>query len=60
MSVSYDRCCIPHSLCTPQVWNERRRVEPADEPFFAREDYAAIEAEIRAGLNAFINQLGGR
>lgn len=41
-------------------WNTRRHVNPADEAYFARTDYAAMEDDIRKGLFAFIDQLGGR
>jgi hypothetical protein len=41
-------------------WNARRVVVPGDEAYFARTDYAAMDAEIRVGLDAFIDQLGGR
>ena len=43
-----------------ETWNARRRVNPDDEAYFARTDFAAMDAEIRAGLNAFIDKLGGR
>lgn len=43
-----------------QTWNGRRYVNPSDEAYFARTDYAAMDSEIRAALDAFIDKLGGR
>jgi phytanoyl-CoA hydroxylase len=42
------------------TWNARRYANPGDEAYFARTDYAAMEQEIKDGLWAFIDQLGGR
>jgi phytanoyl-CoA hydroxylase len=41
-------------------WNARRHVNPSDEAYFARTDYPAMEKEIKDGLWAFIDKLGGR
>lgn len=41
-------------------WNSTRYVNPQDEAYFQRTDYAAMQAEIHSGLLAFIDQLGGR
>lgn len=43
-----------------EEWNATRYVNPADEAYFARTDYTAMDAEIEGGLYAFIDQLGGR
>ena len=43
-----------------ETWNARRRIVAADEPYFARTDFDAMDAEVRAGLDAFIAKLGGR
>lgn len=42
------------------AWNDKRRTVPEDESFFSRTDYAAQIAEVRAGLEAFVDKLGGR
>ena len=42
------------------AWGDRRRVVAEDEGFFARTDYDAQVAEVRAGLEAFVDKLGGR
>jgi hypothetical protein len=69
----------PHQR-TPQSWNSKRYVNPADEPYFTVAEREEAQArgkgaaagsgplvgrarqteEIRAGLDAFIAQLGGR
>jgi hypothetical protein len=41
-------------------WNAHRYKNPSDEAYFARTDYPAMDNEIRVGLNAFIDKLGGR
>eukprot|EP00730_Choanoeca_flexa_P003821 TRINITY_DN11515_c0_g2_i1.p1 TRINITY_DN11515_c0_g2~~TRINITY_DN11515_c0_g2_i1.p1 ORF type:complete len:345 (+),score=55.76 TRINITY_DN11515_c0_g2_i1:37-1035(+) len=41
------------------AWNATRRTEAHDEPFFERTDYADIEDEIVAEVEAFVRELGG-
>jgi len=41
-------------------WNERRYVNPKDEWYFEQSDLKAVEKQIRADLNEFIEALGGR
>jgi hypothetical protein len=41
-------------------WNERRRAVAADEAYFARTDYDAMDREIAVGLEVLISKLGGR
>jgi len=42
------------------TWNEKRRIESWDEPFFKREDYEAIDKEIVEECLQFVDDLGGR
>lgn len=49
---------MPFAGC--DTWNDRRDIRPDDEAYFERTDYDAMNKEIEDGLNAFIDQLGGR
>lgn len=51
---------MPFEGC--DTWNARRykSSNPAEEAYFARTDYGNMEQEIRAGLLAFVDKLGGR
>ncbi|CAF0970821.1 unnamed protein product [Rotaria sp. Silwood1] len=43
-----------------EQWNDRRRVEPDDESYFERTDYARMNQEIEDEVLGFIVQLGGK
>ncbi|CAF1232009.1 unnamed protein product [Rotaria sordida] len=43
-----------------EQWNEKRRIEPEDEPYFDRTDYDQMDQEIQDKVFAFIAKLGGK
>ena len=49
---------MPFAGC--HSWNARRIINTEDEAYFKRTDYAQMDADIRSGLLAFIDKLGGR
>lgn len=49
---------FPFAGC--EQWNQKRKVESEDEPYFDRTDYDQMEREIRDEVHTFIGQLGGK